>query len=963
VSYDEGGRVGIKARNPATQSAFGETVVTDSEWHHVVGVFASATNRRLYVDGVSEASDTTSASYSSDVDRWTIGRWGDSTPKSYFKGVIDEVSLYGTALSAEEVEKLYNETKPEDGGVVSIWHLNENSGATAYDSADGNDGEISGATWCAGVNGSALLFNGYDDHVSVADNGNLDISSEGTIEAWINAKTHKKYAGIVHKGAKKDFSDEAYSLQFWDPGILRVALFATPTEYLTVDSTDALGTDQWYYVVATWNSSIVYLYINGEENNSGSNTIGSVRATDGSLQIGAQLTELYSSSYGYFGFDGTVDEVAVYDVMLTPAEIKARYDANKPEDGGGVISIWHFNKNAGSTAYDSADGNDGKISGATWCAGVSESALLFNGVDDYVLVPESKNLTGMNELTIEAWVNLDELGGVYRDVVGKDSQYKLRLSPSGEAYKLSGVLYLEGGYNSITADSVDNIDTTGEWYYLVFTYNGSHTGLYINGELKKTAKAEGSVQPNSKDLTIGGKPSAKHTVGGIVDEVAVYDTALSPAEIRARYDAMKPVEGVVSIWHLNEDSGATAYDSADGNDGKITGATWTAGVNGSALEFDGKDDKVEINNNDNLDMKTITVEAWIKPRNLNTFGWKTFVDKNNFINWGWTFLHSYEFHDGRWDNYLITNINGDHVRSKQAVVEDEWQYVAFTYNSTHLNIYYNGCEVYSGEKEYDLSSGEKLVIGAGNIGNYYDGTIDEVSIYDRALTADEILECYNATKPEESAAISEWNMDEGSGEIAYDSADGNDGKISGATWTTGVVGSALSFDGKNDYVLVPNSENLNPLDGITIEAWASTAEHATSKVVDKGDWKGYDIALDKHKGWKAGVYIDGEKYKVGWSGKKPVIDRWYHIVLTYDGSAVTMYVDGVKEDTESASGSLKSNSNDLSIGSVGGKDKFFSGRIDEVSVYGEALTPEEIKERYGSVKLRSVKSESVKSEK
>jgi hypothetical protein len=279
-----------------------------------------------------------------------------------------------------------------------------------------------------------------------------------------------------------------------------------------------------------------------------------------------------------------------------------------------------------------------------------------------------------------------------------------------------------------------------------------------------------------------------------------------------------------------------------------------------------------------------------------------------------------------------------------------WRGYAFTYNSTHLNIYYNGGEIYSGEKQYDLSSSEKLAIGSGNIGNYYDGTIDEVSIYDRALTADEILECYNATKPEESAAISEWDMDEGSGEIAYDSADSNSGKISGATWTTGVAGSALSFDGDYDYVLVPNSENLNPLDGITIEAWASTTEHATSKVVDKGDWKGYDIALDKHKGWKGGVYIDGTKYKVEWSGKKPVLGQWYYLVLTYNGSAVTLYVDGVKEDTEPASGSLKSNSNDLSIGSVEGADKFFSGAIDEVSVYGGALTPEEIKERYASVK-------------
>ena len=209
--------------------------------------------------------------------------------------------------------------------------------------------------------------------------------------------------------------------------------------------------------------------------------------------------------------------------------------------------------------------------------------------------------------------------------------------------------------------------------------------------------------------------------------------------------------------------------------------------------------------------------------------------------------------------------------------------------------------------------------------------------------------------------ISEWHLNEGSGGIAYDSADGNDGEIDGAKWTAGVYGSALSFDGKNDCVIVPNSDNLNPADEITIEAWASTTEHITSKVVDKGDGKGYDIALDKHRGWKGGVYIDGERYKVDWGAKKPVLGQWYYLILTYDGSAVRLYVDGVEKDSESASFSFKSNSNDLSIGSVGGKQKFFSGAIDEVAVYGKTLSPEEIKERYTSAKLGSgVKLERVK---
>ncbi len=211
------------------------------------------------------------------------------------------------------------------------------------------------------------------------------------------------------------------------------------------------------------------------------------------------------------------------------------------------------------------------------------------------------------------------------------------------------------------------------------------------------------------------------------------------------------------------------------------------------------------------------------------------------------------------------------------------------------------------------------------------------------LSPDETAE---STPAKSGGTTGIWHFDENDEKRAADSlGNGNDGNIGGAEWTTGVNGSALQFDGDDDCIIVPDSENLNPLDEITIEAWANVREHKTAKVVDKGDLEGYDIALDK-EGWKGGVCIDGKKYDVTWSGEEPDHDQWYYLVLTYDGSAVTLYVDGVKEDTTPASGGLKGNTNDLSIGSTGGTDKFFNGVIDEVAIHDRALTADEILERY-----------------
>ncbi len=108
IGEDEGGAVGIRARNTSPRNNFGTTVVTDNEWHHVVGVFASSNERHLYVDGNLEASGTANSAFDSNVNVAAIGRWADKSPKSYFNGSIDEVQIYSDILDDVEVSNLYD---------------------------------------------------------------------------------------------------------------------------------------------------------------------------------------------------------------------------------------------------------------------------------------------------------------------------------------------------------------------------------------------------------------------------------------------------------------------------------------------------------------------------------------------------------------------------------------------------------------------------------------------------------------------------------------------------------------------------------------------------------------------------------------------------------------------------------------------------------------------------------------
>jgi len=95
----------------------------------------------------------------------------------------------------------------------------------------------------------------------------------------------------------------------------------------------------------------------------------------------------------------------------------------------------------------------------------------------------------------------------------------------------------------------------------------------------------------------------------------------------------------------------------------------------------------------------------------------------------------------------------------------------------------------------------------------------------------------------------------GNGLVAFDSESTNNGAITGAQWVTGVAGSALEFNGSDDYVIIPNADNLNVSQNITIMAWAKTAENKTAKIAQKGDWDGHGIYQDKWNGWKCGIRL------------------------------------------------------------------------------------------------------------
>jgi hypothetical protein len=247
----------------------------------------------VQVNDVDQVSGTTANDFSNPVTYTVVAENGSN--KTYTVTVTGKTDMAG----------LWNFELPTDGSYT-----------------------ISGTTPATGLSGSALLFNGTSDYVSVPDSDILTLGGSGTVEAVVYMNAYTRFAGIVHKGTRTDFNDEAYSLQFWDPdGILRFSIFNDAGAYLYVDSPDVLETGKWYHLAGTWDSSRLVLYINGSEVASATNSIGAVRNTTGDLVIGAQLPVQYNVSWHNLGFSGIIDRVQIYSKALTAEEINANYNS------------------------------------------------------------------------------------------------------------------------------------------------------------------------------------------------------------------------------------------------------------------------------------------------------------------------------------------------------------------------------------------------------------------------------------------------------------------------------------------------------------------------------------------------------------------------------------------------------------------------------------------------------------
>jgi len=207
----------------------------------------------------------------------------------------------------------------------------------------------------------------------------------------------------------------------------------------------------------------------------------------------------------------------------------------------------------------------------------------------------------------------------------------------------------------------------------------------------------------------------------------------------------------------------------------------------------------------------------------------------------------------------------------------------------------------------------------------------------------------------ESDLIGYWKLDEGSGTKVCDSSPyHNNGSIIGASWVSGGFGYALRFDGYDDYVDCGKTSILNIAKAMTIELWImpatvqETGPHigVVAKAQSGVSWSWQirygNPTLNNQLGFQVNDLVKGGTWV---SVKQDLIPSiWYHVVCRFNGTYISMYLNGYEKDANSVSGMKSSNCN-FYIGQDGWQN-FFEGTIAEVKIYNRALTQEEIKEEY-----------------
>ncbi len=723
----------------------------------------------------------------------------------------------------------------------------------------------------------------------------------------------------------------------------------------------------------------------------------------------------------------------------------------------GLVAYYPLDGNTSDVSGNSVNGNN---FGATYTqSGKVGSAYSFDGSDYIDLSAYSNSFPlSSSSRTIAMWMKPETNRGTMLYYGYSGNYYQEMALEVG--YPSSGNIYWERWGNDITT-SYDTSD--GNWHLVVFRYSneeGNVSGIWVDGNIQIAGDVFQALNtPSGYSARIGAAGNAGSTGSfykGFLDEVAIWNRSLNTTEILQLYNESNglslslsgpkiPFCGAgqsscngthyllcngdsfvdqgeiigncgyfnpVSLSNMRQ--GLIAYYpfdgnisdlSGNGNTGTNNGATYNlSGKVGGAYRFDGND-YINVPNSASLNPSNLTVSVWVNANSVNQFG--EFLTKRADSDYGaWILYGGSLASGGNFESSVYHSSCGFATRSQLtsggSIQAATWYLVSFTTNSTDLSIYVNGNLSSTVSYSQSVCTGrtDSIRLGTGCCGRYFTGLMDEVAIWNRSLSANEIMQLYNnsngyslslsgaqtpicVVNQTDCNGTSYLNCSNGnwvnngnvSGQCGY-AAPGNVSSLrvglvgywplddAGTTFNdssgnshtgscvgtcpsivSGKLGSARNFSSSNNAITIANSNSFpSGTSSRTVCAWANGA------ILDHYEWAfsygsgsscefvGACGTAACHGRWGNGV---------GTSSGYLTTGVWYLLCYTYDGSTAKGYVNTDLFQTKTTSWSLTPG------GAFIGRQSYLSseywkGAVDEVAIWNRALNSTEIAQLYDS---------------
>jgi len=700
-----------------------------------------------------------------------------------------------------------------------------------------------------------------------------------------------------------------------------------------------------------------------------------VTATGGSTKSGTGSTTTFTGlSAGTYKFTVTNSNGCTSAATASSTTI----NASPITLTSGLIAYYPFSGNANDS---SGNGKNGVVSGATLTTdrfGKSSSAYEFNG-SSYITTTISNLPIGSSDRTISFWAKQsaqpaspNKAGSIFHyGSISINNRFSCLYWPETPVIILQDNDVCHVCQGSTKVQSI----TTGlnTWNQIILTVSNNRASCYVNGQLFYYGDRSGMNTTLSNFII--GKAVNEHEGGeyfkGSIDDIRIYNRALDTSEINLLYSTEAKIDlksGLVAYYPFN---GNANDSSGNGNNGIVSGAVLTTdrfGKSNAAYDFNGSNSFIDITNkfyNNGWDSSSISL--WFKPK----------VD-TNALGQGMTLLNTaphngegigFSYNKSKRIYHWKGNANGvwDIFQNRQfktiPISTGIWHNMMIVKKGLNYTYYVNGKQ----DTSFNISTAPQKVLCSLRIGaitngaansEIFNGAIDDIRIYNRALDTSEVNQLYNT----------EAKIDLKNGLVAYypftgnandSSGYGNNGTVNGATLTTdrfNISNNAYSFNGTNNFILVKNTNSISVQSKFSVSVWVLMNGGGCNPRVfeinqNLNSCGGYTLAVNGTSNASRTIHIAGYgscDSAIYFNPTETIPSlQWNHILYTVDGETGVgkFYLNGKLIQTKNGSKipTFSYNNNDLTIGNINsGRCDWWGGKIDDLRIYSRILSDNEI---------------------